>query len=57
MCRQAKNGRAEEESWCDTEFQDEVGEESVKVGWTRGHVGYNGKGKVDEVSGCYDNGG
>ena len=36
------------------EFQEEAGEELVKVGWTRGK---NGRGTVDKESGCAQCGG
>ena len=32
------NGGAEGGGWCGREFQEEAGEESVKVGWTRRNV-------------------
>ena len=47
--RQVKNGGAEGGGWCERGFQEEAGEELAKVGWTRGK---NGRGTVDEESGC-----
>ena len=32
-------GGAEVGGWCEREFQEETGDESVKVGWTRGMNG------------------
>ena len=34
---------------CERQFQEEAGEESVEVGWTRGT---DGRGTVDEDTGC-----
>ena len=42
------------ECWCEREFQEETGEEPVKVGRTRGK---SGRGTVDEESGCAQSGG
>ena len=44
-----KNGGAEGGRWCERGFQGEAGEELAKVGWTHG---INGRGTVDEESGC-----
>ena len=43
--KQAKNGGAEGGGGCERESQEEAGEESVKVGWTRGQ---NGRGRLTE---------
>ena len=45
--RQVKNGGAEGGGRCESEFQEEAGEESTKVSWT---LGKNGRGTLDEES-------
>ena len=47
--RQTKNGGAEGGGWCERELHKEVGEELAKVGWT---CRKNGRGTIDEESGC-----
>ena len=49
-----KNGGVEGGGGCERGFQEEAGEELAKVGWTRG---INGRGTVDEKSGCAQSGG
>ena len=43
--RLVKNGGAEGGGWCEREFQEEAGEEPIRVGWTRGK---NGRGQLTE---------
>ena len=52
--RQTKNGGVEGASWCERELHKEVGEEPAKVGWT---CRKNGRGMIDEESGCTWSGG
>ena len=52
--RQAKNGGVEGGSWWEREPHEEVGEEPGKVGWS---CGRNGRGTIDEESGCAWSGG
>ena len=47
--KQAKNGGAEGGIWCVRESHEEAGMEPTKVDWTCGN---NGRGMVDEESGC-----
>ena len=47
--RHAKNGGAGGGGWCERESHEDAGENPAKVGWTRGK---NGRGPVDEESGC-----
>ena len=47
------NGGADGRGRCE-EFREEAGEQLVKVGWAHGK---NGKGTIDEGSGCTQRGG
>ena len=51
-----KYGGAEGKDWCEREFQEEAGEESVKVSWTRRPNGLeeNSKTKTDMGGLCED---
>ena len=49
-----KNGGTEGGSWCERKPHEEASEEPAKVGWT---CGKNGRGTVDEKSGCAQSGG
>ena len=49
-----KKGGVEGGSWCERESHKEAGEESAKVGWK---CGKNGRGTIDEESGCPWSGG